>query len=62
MRVCESVRGEVRLTAYYVKAQRKREGEARRSSLILHIHLLVINESLTPPAAKQENKEGEKKC
>lgn len=50
--------GEVRLTAYYVKAQPRREGEARRSSRILHIHLLVINESLIPLAAKQLNKGG----
>lgn len=35
-------------------------GEAKRSSLILHIHLLVINESLIPPAAIQQNKGGKK--
>lgn len=36
-------------------------GEAKRSSLILHIHLLIINESLIPPAAKQLNKGGKKR-
>lgn len=57
--------GEVRLTAHYVKARWRCQGEARRSSFILHIRPEIINEALTPQAAGEQttkqNKTQEKK-